>query len=228
MENKEFRFEGLDAKTELKLALNLILPGLAVMIGTLILTNMLFPGIYFLYPLLFAAFLTLSVCMLILKQLAKRVKAKEWIVVINNENLKIKFQNLQYIFSLGDIKMIKNLGNDGFRYLTIITNKDVIKIRVGNTGLTPFSSEKDIEQLDDFVEYLMPYVRENFNQKELRNIINTNIFPNFGVYLVKREKIKYSIINKMEPWQVFVFGIGLFFVVLFILMQVLFYYFDNH
>lgn len=228
MENKEFRFEGLDAKTELKLALNLILPGLAVMIGTLILTNRLFPGIYFLYPLLFAAFLTLSVCMLILKQLAKRVKAKEWIVVINNENLKIKFQNLQYIFSLSDIKMIKNLGNDGFRYLTIITNKDVIKIRVGNTGLTPFSSEKDIEQLDDFVEYLMPYVRENFNQKELKNIINTNIFPNFGVYLVKREKIKYSIINKMEPWQVFVFGIGLFFVVLFVLMQILFYYFDNH
>ncbi|KFF18898.1 hypothetical protein [Chryseobacterium sp. JM1] len=228
MENKEFRFEGLDAKTELKLALNLILPGLAVMIGTLILTNRLFPGIYFLYPLLFAAFLTLSVCMLILKQLAKRVKAKEWIVVINNENLKIKFQNLQYIFSLSDIKMIKNLGNDGFRYLTIITNKDVIKIRVGNTGLTPFSSEKDIEQLDDFVEYLMPYVWGNFNQKELKNIINTNIFPNFGVYLVKREKIKYSIINKMEPWQVFVLGIGLFFVVLFVLMQILFYYFDNH
>lgn len=228
MNHKEFRFQGLDAKTEFKLALNLILPGLIVMIGTVIFTNMLFPKIHFLSPLLFAAFLTLSVCMLILKQLTKRVRFKEWVVVINSENLKIKFQNLQYIFNLTDIKMIKNLGNAGFRYLTIITNKDIIKIRVGNTGLTPFSSEKDIEQLDDFVEYLMVYVRENFNQKELKNIINTNVFPNFGVYVVKREKIKYSVINKMEPWQVFVFGIGLFFLILFLFMQVLFYYFDHH
>lgn len=228
MENKEFRFEGLDAKTELKLALSLIFPGLVVMIGTLVLINMLFPKIYFLYPLLFASLLTLSVCMFILKKLAKRVGGKEWIVVINNENVQIKFQNLHYIFNLADIKMIKNLGNAGFRYLTIITKKDNIKIRVGNTGLTPFSSEKDIEKLDEFVEYLMPYIRENFNQKELKNIINTNIFTNFGVYVIKGEKIKYSIINKMEPWQVFVFGIGLFFIILFLFMQVLFYYFDNH
>lgn len=228
MENKEFRFEGLDAKTELKLALNLIFPGLAVMIGVLILTNMLFPRIYFLYPLLFAAFLTLLVCIFILKQLTKRIKGKEWIVVINNENVQIKFQNLHYIFNLAEIKMIKNLGNAGFRYLTIVTQRDNIKIRVGNTGFTPFSSEKDIEKLDEFVEYLMPYIRENFNQKELKNIINTNIFTNFGVYVVKGEKIKNSIINKMEPWQVFVFGIGLFFIILFLFMQVLFYYFDNH
>lgn len=228
MKSKEFRFEGLDTKTELKLALNLILPGLIVMIGTLALTNMLLPKIHFLYPLLFAAFLTLSGCMLILKQLAKRIQAKEWVVVINNENLTIKFQNLQYIFNLADIKMIKNLGNAGFRYLTFITNKDIIKIRVGNTGLTPFSSEKDIEELDEFVKYLMPYIRENFNQKKLKNIININVFPNFGVYVLKGDKIKYSIINKMEPWQVFVFGIGLFFLILFLLIQFLFYYFDNH
>jgi len=228
MENKEFRFEGLDAKTELKLALSLILPGLTVMIGTLIVTNMLFPKIHFLYPSLFAASLTLSVCMLILKQLAKRVKDSEWVIVIHNGNLHIKFQNQHYNFSLTDMKRIKNLGSTGFRYLTIITDKDRIKIRVGNTGLTPFSSEKDIEQLDEFVKYLMPYIRENFNQKELKNIINTNIIPNFGVYVVKGEKINYSIINKMEPWQVFVFGIGLGLFILFLLMQVLFYYFDRH
>lgn len=228
MENKEFRFEGLDAKTELKLALYLIFPGLAVMIGTLILIDMLAPKIHFLYSSLFAAFLTFSVCTFILKQLAKRVKSKEWVIVIDNGTLNIKFQNQHSIFSLTDMKKIKNLGNAGFRYLTVITNKDRIKIRVGNTGLTPFSSEKDIEQLDEFVAYLMPYIRENFNQKELKNIINTNVFPNFGVYVVKGEKINYSIINKMEPWQVFVFGIGLGLFLLFLLMQVLFYYFDNY
>ncbi len=217
MENKEFRFEGLDAKTEFKLALNLIFPALAVMIGTLVLTNMLFPKIHFLYPLLFAAFLTLVVCMFILKQLTKRVKGKEWLVEINNENVEIKFQNLHCIFGLAEIKMIKNLGNVGFRYLTIVTKKDSIKIRVGNTGLTPFSSDRDIEKLDEFVEYLTPYIRENFNQKELKNIINTNIFPNFGVYVVKGEKIKYSIINKMEPWQVLVYGTGLFLFILLLL-----------
>lgn len=227
MENKEFRFEGLDAKTEIRLALNLIFPALVVMIGTLILINMLFPKIYFLYPLLFAAFLTLSLCMLILKQLAKRVKDKEWIVAINNETLHIKFQNQHHIFNLADIKKIKNLGNAGFRYLTIITNKDVIKIRVGNTGLTPFSSEKDIKQLDEFMEYLMPYVRENFNQKELKNIINTNIFSNFGVFVVKGEKIRYSIINKMQPWQVFVFGIGMGLFILFLLFMGLIFFVFN-
>ena len=95
---KEFRFQGLDAKTEIKLALCLIFPALAIMIGTLVLTNTLLPQIHFLYPLIFGALLTLSVCMIILKQLTKLVKNKEWSVILNNESLQIKFQNLDHNF----------------------------------------------------------------------------------------------------------------------------------
>ena len=153
MENREFRFQGLDAKTELRLALNLIFPALFIMVGTLIITNMLFPKIYFLFRLLFAAFLTLAVSMFILKEMIQRIKNKMWVVKINNGNMEITFQSSKYNFPLSTIKMIKNLGEPGFRYLTIKTNNQIVKFRVGNTGLTPFSTDEDIKTIDDLVAH---------------------------------------------------------------------------
>ena len=221
LRDKEFTFEGLDAQTEIRLSLILIIPGLFVMLGTLFVVNYFFPKIFFLFALIFAALLTLSVCMLILKKLVTNIKDKKWSIKINDTNINIKFQKNIYQFNLSEIKEIKNMGNAGFRYLTIKTRNEKVKIRVGDTGLTPFSTQEDIKKLDAFVEYLMPYFKENFNQKELKNIINTNIFPNFGVYVVKGEKIQYSIINKMRPWQIISLLIGSSIIIMILFVQIM-------
>lgn len=221
MEKKEFVFQGLDAKTELKTALLLIIPALLIMFSVLFISHIFFPNLYFLVPLLLAAILTVSLSVLILNQLSKRIKDKNWIIIIENENIDIKFRDSHYALKLSDIMMIKNMGQPGLRYLTIKTRNDVIKIRVGNTGLAPFSKEEDIEIIDSFIEYLKPYIIENFNKKILKNIININIIPNFGVFINKKEKIKYTIINKMEPWQVMVFILGITTVVLILFVIVM-------
>lgn len=229
MESREFRFQGLDAKTELRMALLLIIPSLVIMFGVLAITHVIFPKIFFLVPLVFAAVLTVIVSILILKILVRKLKDKEWVIKINSENnIHIKFRNNEYNFRLGDIVMIKNLGNINIRYLTIKTKQETIKIRVGSTGFAPFSTAKDIEELDALVEYLRFYIDENFNKKILKNAANLNIIPNFGIYFVKGVEIKYSLINKMKPWQVVVLILGTLVLIMVLLMKGLFYYFDNH
>lgn len=227
MKDGIFSFQGLDFKKELRLALVLIIPGLLTMLGVLFGGDLLFPNIHFLKSVAFASIMTIGVCMITLKQLSRLVKEKTWTINIKDNHFHITFRNLEYRFQASEIKMIKNLGNVGLRYLTIKTSAQTIKIRVGNTGLAPFSSQKDIDELDAFVQYMKPYIHKNFNKKELRNIINTTIIPNFGVYVVKGEKIKYSIINKMKPWQVILFILGIAGVIMTLLMTGFFYYIDH-
>ncbi|AZA46779.1 hypothetical protein EG346_00455 [Chryseobacterium carnipullorum] len=225
MNNKEFRFQGLDAKTELKLALMLIFPSLMIMFGILYGSHILFPKISFLMPLLFGATTTVGISIIILKQLTNLVREKEWIINIDDKFLNLKFRGINHHIQLSDIKIIKNLGNIGLRYLTIKTKNNVIKIRVGNTGLAPFSKQKDIDELDAFVQYLKPYIDKHFNEKVLKNIVQPNIIPNFGVYVVKEEKIKYSIINRMKPWQVVVFILGILVLIMILFVNIMEYIF---
>ncbi|SDJ91763.1 hypothetical protein [Chryseobacterium jejuense] len=227
MKDRVFSFQGLNFKTELRLALLLIIPGLCTMLGILFGGDLLFPNIHFLKSVAFASIMTIGVCMITLRQLSRLVKEKTWIINIKDNQFHITFRNLDYQFHASEIKMIKNLGNIGLRYLTIKTADNIIKIRVGDTGLAPFSSQKDIDELDAFVQYIKPYINKNFNKKELRNIINTTIIPNFGVYVVKGEKIKYSIINKMKPWQVIIFILGIAGGVMILLMTCFIYYIDH-
>lgn len=227
MKDREFSFQGLDFKTELKLALVLIIPALFTMLGVLFGGELLFPKIHFLKSVAFASVMTIGICMITLKQLSRLVKEKTWTINIKNDHFHITFRNLNYQFQACEIKMIKNMGNVGLRYLTIKTADQTIKIRVGDTGLAPFSSQKDIDELDAFVQHMKPYINKKFNKKELRNIIYPNVIPNFGVYVVKGEKIKYSIINKMQPWQVILFILGIAGVVMTLLMTTFFYYIDH-
>lgn len=229
MEKKEFRFQGLDAETELRISLLLIIPSVIIMIVILYFSHVIFPGIFFLIPLILAAILTVSVSIILLRHLTKRINDKEWTIKVDNgQNVFIKFRNKEYNFGLKDILMIKNMGNVNIRYLTLKTNRDTIKIRVGNTGFAPFSTPEDIHELDSFVEFLKPYIEKNFNKKILKNAANPNIIPNFGVYIEKQQKIRYSLINKLKPWQIATLIVGTLMLIMFTLMKVLFYYFDNH
>lgn len=227
MKDRIFSFQGLDFKTELKLALILIIPGLCTMLGVLFGGDLLFPKIHFLKSVAFAIIMTIGVCMVTLKVLSRLVKEKTWTVDIKDNYFHITFRNLKYQFHASEIRMIKNLGNVGLRYLTIKTADQTIKIRVGDTGLAPFSSQKDIDELDSFVQYMKPYIIKNFNKKELRNIMNPTTIPTFGVYVAKGEKIKYSIVNKMQPWQVILFILGIAGIVMTLLMTGFIYYIDH-
>ncbi|MDR6736668.1 uncharacterized protein (UPF0305 family) [Sphingobacterium sp. 2149] len=67
--------------------------------------------------------------------MTNRIKEKEWIIRINDqENITARFRNYVYNFNMTDIVMIKNMGNESVRYLTIKTSDKFLKIRVGHTG----------------------------------------------------------------------------------------------
>lgn len=219
--NNVFKFQGIDAKTEWRIGLLAGIPGLFVFLGTLFLLESVF-GLNFIVSIMTAAGLTLSVVLIVLKQLSKLGKNKIWTISIENHNVKISFQNQIWNFRLNEIRIIKNMGNVGFRYLTIITQTEKIKIRVGNTGFVPFSTQEDLQTLDEFITYLKPYIDENFNKKILKNRIDNHVFPNCGIYVVKTEKIRYSLINKMNPAQVIiVFGLAGFLFIMLLMFFIL-------
>ncbi|REC41993.1 hypothetical protein [Chryseobacterium pennipullorum] len=203
-EAKKFEFDGVDAKTEWKIGLILALPALGVFFLVMFIFEFYLPRTYFMYPVLSAAILTLVISILLLKLLSRTIKDKKWTIRVDESTLEITHKNKKHLIPLTTIRSIKNLGNVGFRYLTIITNKESIKIRVGNTGFVPFSAQKDIETIDAFIQHLSSYLQENFNKKDLKNKLNINVFPNYGVYVVKSEKIRYSIINTLKPWQIMI------------------------
>lgn len=228
MESKEFRFQGLDAKTELRIALLLVFPALITMLGTLYLSHIFFSNTFFLFPLILAALMTVLGGVTILKLLTNQMKDqdKEWIIRIDaQKNITAIFRNNVFNFDMKDIVMIKNMGNEGVRYLTIKTKNQLLKIRVGNTGFAPFSTEKDIKNLDAFIDYIKPYINENFNTKVLRNAMNPNIIPNFGIFVRKGERIQYSIINRMKPWQVIAMILFIGIIIMILFFNIMEYYF---
>lgn len=147
---KNFTFQGIDAKYEWRLGLLSGIPAFFIFLGTLMVSHSTLQ-LNFIISALIASGLTLTVVMLVLKQLSRLMKNKIWTALVDGENLKISFQNKIWEFQLSDIRILKNIGNVGFRYLTIITKTETIKIRVGNTGFVPFSTEEDIHILDELL-----------------------------------------------------------------------------
>ena len=215
---KEFRFKGVDLKTELILGFMLSIPLMIIVPGFFYLIHVLSEGSPVAGNLLWASSLILASSVLLLKFFTKRIKNRLWVIKAGETELDITFRDKHYSFSLSEIRIIKNLGGHGLRYLTIITKKEKVRIRVGDIALAPFSTQKDIEEVDAFVAYLKPYINRNFNKKRLKNKIFDEIFPNYGVYVVKSEKIKYSLINRMYPWQVVLLILSC--VVLFLLLLI--------
>jgi hypothetical protein len=228
MERKEFRFQGVDAGTELRLGLIMSIPALLIFISTAYGVSRFIPVAYFLAPVLAASGLTVAASIGILKLLSFTVKDKQWTVIAGGENLTLSFQKRTYNIPLDDIRIIKNMGNTGFRYLTIITRNETVKIRVGSTGFVPFSTAEDITAVDAFIAHLMPYIDKRFNRKILKNRFNNNVFPNFGIYVTKTEKIKYSFINKLQPWQVMICFGALGFILIMVLMAALINALDHY
>lgn len=226
METKEFQFQGLDAKSELKLSMLLVIPAFLMMLGTVLLSREFLPDA-FLSPIILAALVTVAGSTMILKELVGKIKKedRQWTIRIKKpEQITVTFQDQVYHFGLMDVTMIKNMGNTGVRYLTIMTKEVTLRIRVGSSGFAPFSDVKDIVILDTFIDHIMPYLTEHFSLKNLKNAMNSRIIPNFGVYVRNGEKIKYSLINKMYPWQVITMIIFIGIIIMIIFMTIMEHY----
>jgi hypothetical protein len=164
MESKEFRFQGVDARTEWRLGLILFFPAALIFISFTYGVSRLMPTVHFFYSVVPAAGLTVVASTLMLKLLAHAVKDKQWIVNVEPERVRISYKNHASNIPLDAIRIIKNRGNTGFRYVTIITRNETIKMRVGSTGFVPFSAAEDVAAVDAFIAHLKPYIDEHFKE----------------------------------------------------------------
>ncbi|WP_292010614.1 hypothetical protein [Chryseobacterium sp.] len=210
MKNKKFAFKGISYQTEIRIS---IITGVIIIclfpVFFMVLKNY---GEYFLAKTLAFAGVTIGLSFLILRILMKFIKNKDWEVEIFNDQLTIKHGKDNWKIPLKDLKMIKNTGQTNFRYLTFITNNEKIKIRVGHGGFTPFSTEQDVEEIDKLFKYLLPYIKQHFNKKQVDAKMEDRKFPHFGEYVVKTEPIKYSLIDKMSPKMITIGTIILLFI----------------
>ncbi|QJB41980.1 hypothetical protein HF324_30690 [Chitinophaga oryzae] len=228
IKEKEFRFQGLDLRTEMWLGLAIlpilvtVLAGLFYLLKTVLSFNLLK------IPRGLIIVVVLGTSLFSIHWLAKLIRDKTWIVRVTADRLLIRFRKRQFDIPLDSIREIKNLGSTEHRYLSFFTTDgQTVRIRVGNGAMTPFSKKEDIQTVDDLITHLKPYMDKYFNKKELRNKINQHPFPHCGVYIVKSEPLTYRWIEKLTPGQVIllIFGGGVAFIVL--LLQVLFYYIDH-
>ncbi|NML37214.1 hypothetical protein HHL17_08375 [Chitinophaga sp. G-6-1-13] len=228
IKQKEFRFQGLDYRTEIWLGLSIIPVLAAVLVGTFYLVRMIFPLDLLRIPRGIIIGIILGISFLSLKWMVKLVHNRTWIVNVDDDRLLLQFGKRRFDIPLGSIRRIENMGNVGFRYLSFVTQEGLtVRIRVGATAMTPFSTAEDVQTVDDFIRYLKPYIDKHFNKKVLRNKINQNPFPHYGVYVVKSDPLRYNLFEKMTPGQVIlvIFTSGVVFLIL--LLQVLFYFIDK-
>lgn len=182
MKERKFEFYGVDSKTELSIALVAGLALIVVWFGLLLFYYEYFQldsivriskRIFFLCLLI-----GFSVSVLFIKVLSHRYK-NLWTIIALEDHLTITFKNEKWRLEKRDIQKISYLGNENFRYLSFFTNEQKIKIRVGTNFLTPFSTKEDLRITDEFVEFISPFLKNNFDNK-IKKAIH---FENQGIYL---------------------------------------------
>ncbi|WP_419868487.1 hypothetical protein [Chryseobacterium sp. CT-SW4] len=197
MKNKKFAFKGISYQTEIKIS---VITGIIIIclfpLFFMIIRNF---EKYFVGGVLAFAAITMGVSFLILRLIMKMIPNKEWEVDILNERLAIRHGKSNWEIPLKEVRIIKATGQTNFRYLTFVTDRETVKIRVGHGGFTPFSTEKDVEEIDRLFKTLMPYIKQHFNKKKVDAKMEDRKFPHFGEYIVKTEPIHYTVIDKMSP-----------------------------
>ncbi|KFC20872.1 hypothetical protein IO89_11560 [Epilithonimonas lactis] len=182
MKERKFEFYGVDSKTELSIALIAGLALIVVWFGLLLfyyeyfqLDSIVRISKRFFFLCLLIGF---SVSVLFIKVLSHRYK-NLWTIIALEDHLTITFKNEKWRLEKRDIQKISYLGNENFRYLSFFTNEQKIKIRVGTNFLTPFSTKEDLRLTDEFVEFISPFLKNNFDNKVKKAIH----FENQGIYL---------------------------------------------
>lgn len=228
IKEKVFRFQGLDFRTEMWLGFTILPILVIVLVGLFYLLRTVLPFDPLRIPRSLIIVVILGTSLFSIHWLAKLVRDKTWTVCIDAGRLLIRFRRQQFDIPLESIREIRNLGNAELRYLSIFTKDGLsVRMRVGIGAMTPFSTKEDIQTVDEMMTWLKPYIDQHFNKKELRNKINQNLFPHYGIYVVKSEPLTYKWIEKRTPGQLVLIILGGGAMILVLLLQALFYYIDT-
>ena len=164
----EYNIKGVDLKTELIIGFSIV--PFILLFGQLSATlyssfnNVEFRNIPF-FIFLGGGLAGMAVGLIVAKILGKKMSAI-WKIELKNESLSIRFKNRRWEMKLGEISKLKIYGNPNFKYISIFKNDENIRMRIGNSGLTPFSTQDDLKQLDNFITEIRPYFEKKYSKKE--------------------------------------------------------------
>ncbi|NLR63917.1 hypothetical protein HGH92_06345 [Chitinophaga varians] len=228
IKQKTFSFRGVDYKTEIWLGISIIPILLIVLGGCLYCLAKFWQMDLLKIPrgLIIPAILGIS--LFSLHWLVKLVPDRTWQAEVDDKRLTLRYGKHYYDIAWDNLRRIENMGNAALRYLSFVTKDGVtVRIRVGTGALTPFSGPEDIAAVDELIKHLSAYIDKHFNKKVLRNKIDQNPFPHYGVYVVKSEPLTYTFLQKMTPGQVILLFLTAGMLFVFLMLQLLFYYIDS-
>ncbi|WP_407402934.1 hypothetical protein [Chryseobacterium sp.] len=163
--SKSYNIKGVDLKSELILGFSIlpfIIIGSAISVYTY--HNVMhydyknIPFTIVLGGLIFGS----SIGLLIINFLGKKISST-WKIKFSDEDISIDFKNKKWRFTLNEVTKLKIYGIQNFKYVSFwLNNKDCIKLRIGNSGLTPFSDKEDLKILDNFLKDLLPYFENKY------------------------------------------------------------------
>ena len=164
----EYNIKGVDLKTELIIGFSIV--PFILIFGQLSATfyssfkNVEFRNIPF-FIFLCGGLAGMTVGLIVAKILGKKMSAI-WKIELKDQSLSIRFKNRRWEMELDEISKFKIYGNSNFKYISIFKNDENIRMRIGNSGLTPFSTQDDLKQLDDFITEIQPYFEKNCLKKD--------------------------------------------------------------
>ncbi|WP_047097885.1 hypothetical protein [Chryseobacterium lactis] len=164
----EYNIKGVDLKAELIMGFSIV--PFILIFGQLSATlytsfkNVEFRNIPF-FIFLGGGLAGMTVGLTVAKILGKKMSAI-WKIELNDESLSIRFKNRSWRMELDEISKLKIYGNSNFKYISIFKNDENIRMRIGNSGLTPFSTQDDLKELDNFITEIRPYFEKNYSKKE--------------------------------------------------------------
>ncbi|WP_426791355.1 hypothetical protein [Sphingobacterium sp. WOUb80] len=169
MRQLKYYIKGVDLKTELLIGFSIV--PFIILFGQL--SIILFRSINHVefrniphFVFLGGGLAGLSVGLLLAKILGKKMSEFWEIILINDLELTIRFKKRKWEMKLDEILKFKIYGSTNFKYVSIYTNNQVIKMRFGNSGLTPFSTINDLKELDNFMAEILPYFDKNYEKKD--------------------------------------------------------------
>lgn len=85
-------------------------------------------------------------------------------IEIQEKFIEVKFKNNNCLIDFSYITKLQINGNSDFKYLSIYTNTQSIRMRIGNSGLTPFSAQEDFLELDRFICEISPHFVQKYRE----------------------------------------------------------------
>lgn len=164
---EKFSIRGVDLKSEILIGLSII-PFILLMSFLVIssyhsLTNIDYKNIPF-YIVIGGMILGMMIGLFFARLIGRKMSSY-WNILLVNEDLSIEFKNQKWSFNLSEITKLKIYGNPNFKYVSFwINNKKPLRMRIGNSGLTPFSDKHDMGELEKFIDRIEIFYSLNYTK----------------------------------------------------------------